>query len=197
MKIDITYDFVCPWCYLAVQTLEQALADKPNVEIALSPFQLTPEIPVGGVDHDAFFAARVGPAQATARFRQMEALAAEAAVPLDYASISVLPNTLLAHRAVQFAQGEGKGLQLLNALMAAHFTGRKIGEVDEIVEIAGDLELGEERLREYLSDIQTERHVRRLVGRALMSGAGGVPRFFIDGVATAGGRTLDQWRELL
>lgn len=197
MKIDVTYDFVCPWCYLAISSLERAVSSKPHIDVELWPFQLTPEVPETGVDHDAFFNGRVGEATAKERYRQMEALAAQAAIPLDYSSIRVLPNTLLAHRVVRFAQLNGKGLAVLNALMRAHFTGSNIGDIDVVARISDTKGVNAELLRTYLRDEASGPTAQKIKQHATSHGICGVPHFEIDGVASPGGRTVGQWRTML
>ncbi len=197
MKIDLTYDLVCPWCYLSATSLEVAVSRQPDIDLQLWPYQLTPDVPVAGVDHDAFFAARVGKAQAKQCYRQMEKLAEQAGIPLRYASIRRLPNTRLAHRAVLFAQSEGQGLAVLNALMQAHFTGIDIGSVDAIVKVFEEHGGNAERLRRHLADSVTEDDFPRFLQRAISRGVRGVPHVEIDGVASAGARSVEEWQTLL
>jgi predicted DsbA family dithiol-disulfide isomerase len=51
--IQVTYDFICPWCWIGEENLERALAasgfptDHP---IHFLPYQLNPDMPVRGMD---------------------------------------------------------------------------------------------------------------------------------------------------
>ena len=49
LRIDVWSDVVCPWCYLGITYLEQALEQFDNadrVDVVLRSFQLDPDVPV-------------------------------------------------------------------------------------------------------------------------------------------------------
>jgi predicted DsbA family dithiol-disulfide isomerase len=56
MKLEVTYDFVCPWCYLGLTQLSRAIttAQSTDPEVTTWPFQLMPELPATGVDNAQF-----------------------------------------------------------------------------------------------------------------------------------------------
>ena len=55
LVIDVVSDVVCPWCFVGKRRLEKALALVPEVPVAIHwrPYQLSPEIPAGGVPRQA------------------------------------------------------------------------------------------------------------------------------------------------
>src|SRR4051794_23431524 len=97
--IDFVSDVICPWCFIGLQRLEQALAQEPASEaptIAFHPFQLDPTTPPGGADLRERLAAKYGIEPGT-MFGRVEAAARESGIPLDFEKIRRTPNTLKAH----------------------------------------------------------------------------------------------------
>src|SRR5690606_40276660 len=52
--IDVFIDFVCPWCYLAHQAVNQ-LQQKRSVDVQWHPFPLHPETPQEGLSISTLF----------------------------------------------------------------------------------------------------------------------------------------------
>lgn len=53
IKIDYVSDVACPWCAVGLGNLNQAIAqigDKANFEVHFRPFELNPNMPLGGQD---------------------------------------------------------------------------------------------------------------------------------------------------
>jgi len=85
-KIQVTYDFICPWCWIGEENLERALAasgfstDRP---ISFLPYQLNPDMPVRGMDRKAYRSGKFG---SWARSQAMDAQVTHAgkAVGLEF-----------------------------------------------------------------------------------------------------------------
>ena len=63
ITIDLVSDVVCPWCYLGKARLELAIAevqDEVSVDINWRPYQLNPDYPPEGVDHQVELAKKLG-----------------------------------------------------------------------------------------------------------------------------------------
>ena len=65
MKIDIISDTVCPWCLIGKRKLEEALRQRPDLDVEISwhPFQLHPDMPLEGEDRREFTAKKFGSAE--------------------------------------------------------------------------------------------------------------------------------------
>ena len=53
IKIDYVSDIACPWCAVGLGNLNKAIAqlsDKVNFELYFRPFELNPNMPLGGQD---------------------------------------------------------------------------------------------------------------------------------------------------
>ena len=70
LDIDFHLDLVCPWCLIGKRQLERALAvftsvpGNPPVQVHWRSVQLFPDLPVEGVDFEAFYRQRLGSVEA-------------------------------------------------------------------------------------------------------------------------------------
>ena len=62
MQIDFISNTVCPWCFIGKRRLARAMAQRPNVifDVRFRPFRLDPTVPRGGLDREAYLAAKFG-----------------------------------------------------------------------------------------------------------------------------------------
>ena len=63
IKIDFVSDIGCPWCAVALGTLEQAierLKDQAEFEIHFAPYELNPQMKVGGVNAIEYLSNKYG-----------------------------------------------------------------------------------------------------------------------------------------
>jgi predicted DsbA family dithiol-disulfide isomerase len=147
LRIDMAFDFICPWCLIGKRQLEQAVAqlqqDLPNqgVSIAWQGVQLLPHLPVIGESFHDFYLRRLG-SEAAVRGRQRQVQEAAAAVGLqfNFERIQRMPNTADAHRLLCQAAVLGSPQQrdqLLERLFAAHFEhGEDLGNSNTLLAIA-------------------------------------------------------------
>jgi predicted DsbA family dithiol-disulfide isomerase len=119
-------DYICPWCYLGQD--RTALLESLGVEVTVRPYELHPEIPVGGVATER-------------RFSRIAAACTEVGLP--FAAPTRTPNSrraLIAAEAVRISAPAAFAV-LHRSLFAAHFVeGRDIGDqrvIDELVADAG------------------------------------------------------------
>ncbi|KAM0929356.1 hypothetical protein ACQ4PT_001464 [Festuca glaucescens] len=77
IKIDVSSDTVCPWCFVGKKNLDKAMEqtmDKFDFEVCWHPFFLNPDAPKEGVKKSDFYKTKFGPVQferATARMTEM------------------------------------------------------------------------------------------------------------------------------
>jgi predicted DsbA family dithiol-disulfide isomerase len=179
-------DVVCPWCYIGKRRLETALEQFPHrdqVEVVWRSFQLDPTIPEGET-----FPALPALAQKYGRpvdeMRAMqtrvEEMAAGEGLRYDLAN-GISGNTLLAHELIHLAAGHGRGGEMKERLLHAHFEeGRSVFSVDDLVPLAVEVGLDETEVREVLADRRYLAAVRQDAATAQALGATGVPFFVVD-----------------
>ena len=131
ISVAIYSDAVCPWCYLGKRRFEAALRMRPDLVVSASwkPFELNPDMPVGGADRATYIAAKFGDPE---RFAAVQArlvdLGREAGIPFRFGQVARIPNTRAAHALVALA-GE-RADAVMEAIFAAYFErGEDIGDL--------------------------------------------------------------------
>jgi len=135
MKVTVYSDYVCPFCYLGEQSLENALKEiNEDVEVEWKPFQLRPE----GTE----------PLSPKSSYIQqgwnfgVKPLAQKLGVEMVLPSMDPHPSTLLAHRGFLFAQSKSKGDEYAKAVLTAFWKYEKnIGDVNVLTDIANEIGL--------------------------------------------------------
>lgn len=145
VEIQITSDFICPWCWIGHAHLKAAIKEVNLTGTAATikylPYELNPTMPKDGANRKEYRSAKFG---SWARSQAMDAdvtLAGKrAGLEFNYEHIEVTPNTRLAHRLMFFAQGKGDAANtemLFEAVFAAYFSsGQDIGSADVLAKLA-------------------------------------------------------------
>lgn len=186
MKIEIWSDFICPFCYIGKRKMEMALdqfSQKDRVKVVYRSYELDPYIEYDPeMNVHTFFSHKYG--MSTAKAKEMnKSLQQEAEeVGLIYRFETMkYANTLDAHRLVQYANKEGKGSLLTEALLYAHFTDSKnISDHATLVEIGGQSGLNENEIVNVLESRKYKRHVRDDEEQAEEIGIKAVPYFVFN-----------------
>ncbi|MGE8179295.1 DsbA family oxidoreductase [Pseudomonas fluorescens] len=147
LRIDVFFDFICPWCLIGKRQLEHAQdllrIQQPDVDITTvwHGVQLLPQLPVQGEPFAEFYLKRLGSAEAVRmRQAQVQQAAMVVGVPIDLSRIATMPNTADAHRLLERATVLGSTAQrdvLLERLFAAYFQyGEDLGCPETLIAIA-------------------------------------------------------------
>jgi len=105
LSIEIFSDVICPWCFIGKRRLDNALASKVGEGVSLRwrPYMLYPNIPPSGWDRFEFlqrrYRARADKARIPERLQQE---AEDVGIELRYDLIRRTPNTLMAHRLIDW-----------------------------------------------------------------------------------------------
>jgi predicted DsbA family dithiol-disulfide isomerase len=210
MRIDVWSDVVCPWCYIGKRRLEEALADSgDSAEIVWHSFQLDPS---STNDDPRDLATRLGEKYGRGREWGLQANAqvteVAAEVGLEYHLDQAKPvNTVDAHRILHLARhlaetgevpADTQG-RLKERLLKAYFTdGLPVGDHATLIELATEVGLPAERVREVLAGTTYTDDVAADQAQALAYGANGVPFFVIDEkYGVSGAQPVDVFKEAL
>ena len=187
ITVDIVSDVVCPWCYLGKARLDLAVAevlDEVGVDINWRPYQLNPDYPPEGVDHQTKLAAKLGgKAAMDSAHDSLRKLGAEVGIKFDFDAIKIGPNTLDAHRVLHWAGFEGRDVQnaVMGALFKANFEeGLNVGDHAVLADIAEGCGLDRAVIAKLLdsdADIDT---VKGEIDAAAQMGVNGVPFYIFD-----------------
>ena len=189
LQIDVVSDVVCPWCYIGKRQLDRAIAawrasspSSPGPTVQWRPFQLSPEIPVGGVDRKQHMLRKFGDRSLTDIHARLRAIGEPLGISFDFDAIRIQPNTLKAHALIELASGSHQSL-LVEALFEAFFVdGRNLADDATLRQLAHAAQVG---LSDALIDTVLEDDtVTRIVAAADAEireyGVSGVPLFVIS-----------------
>lgn len=186
IMIDVVSDVVCPWCYIGRKRLEQALDLLPELDVAVHwrPFQLDPAIPQAGKDRKAYLKEKLGgQARVDEIHDQLIKLGEEDGIEFDFDAIEVAPNTLDAHRVIQWASQAGPEVQdrLVGKLFSFYFEqGLNIGDHEVLVDAASASGMDGQIVASLLATDADRESVLQEIETASRIGVRGVPCFIID-----------------
>ncbi|GFY84844.1 thioredoxin superfamily protein [Actinidia rufa] len=153
IRIDVSSDTVCPWCFVGKRNLDKAMAsskDQYDFEIKWHPYMLNPSAPKKGVNKEEFYRSKFGQQSEQIMARMTEVFRG---LGLEYDTSGLTGNTLDSHRLIYFAgeQGLDKQHNLVEELCLGYFTqGKYIGDREFLVECAR--KVGVEGAAEFLEN---------------------------------------------
>ena len=183
LSIEIFSDIVCPWCFIGKKRLDKVLATEIGEGVILRwrPYQLYPNLPDEGVDRAELLHRRYGDQADPGRVPSRIAEEAEGeGLAFRFDLIERTPNTLLAHRLMEYAFPLGVQHEMSEALFQAYFQqGRDVGRVDELVIIAAEVGLDAALVEEFLISDAAKDEVLKQLARAPELGISGVPGYYL------------------
>lgn len=188
MKIIIWSDFVCPFCYIGIKNLEEALRKKDysleDLEIEYKSFQLEPGAKyVEGRSYKQAMIERKNASDEEIQqmLDQITVMAERVGLNYDFDRMK-LTDTFPAHRLFQYAKEEGKGHEFYDELYEAFFlNGELISDPDFLINIGVKLALDEKRVTEVVhTKEEYAEEVVRDIQEASQVGAQGVPFFVFN-----------------
>lgn len=191
LRIDVAFDFICPWCLIGKRHLDNALqqfaAANPDTDIRLhwTPFILLPDTPIKGLPYQSFYVQRLGSPEAVARRRaQVQEAGDSVGLQFDFDAIRTMPNTLAAHRLVQHIgqlSGHAQQQALIEELYTGYFMhGKNIGDFAYLAHLAAKYGLPHVEAADYLNspaEADSDSYYRQSLHAANFYGIGGVPGF--------------------
>lgn len=202
IKLDIMSDPICPWCYIGKTLLERALeqeGDHPFL-IEWHPFQLNPDMPAGGMDRADYLERKFGGKDKAVKvYSEIVAHAEKAGITLNVGDIKRTPNTLDAHRLINWAKIEGKQNAIVDALFKAYFIdGRDIGDHEVLSDLADGIGMDAAVVQRLL---KSDADLEEIKGRDAMAremGVNSVPTFIVGGRhAVPGAQQPELWRKVI
>ena len=202
VTLDILSDPICPWCRIGLAHLVRALEARPDHGLALAwhPFQLNPDMPVGGMGRRAYLEAKFGGRDGAVRaYAPVVAAAESAGLALNLDRIARTPNTLDAHRLIHWAGLEGRQTPVATALFDAYFVaGRDIGDHGVLADVAADEGIDRGLVERLLASDADAEAVRARDAHARARGVTGVPTFVVaDRSVVAGAQPPELWERVI
>ena len=185
VTVDVVSDVVCPWCYLGKRRLEHAIAQVPEVAVAIHwrPYSLDPTVPPEGEDRAAYIIRKFGSLAAIdGAHERLIDLGRTEGIDYHFERITRAPNTMDAHRVVRWASAAGAGAAMVERLFAAYFSeGRDVGNHDVLGALAGEVGLPGPEISARLASDQDRDAVAAEIENAYRIGVTGVPCFILAG----------------
>lgn len=166
LRIDFISDVVCPWCVVGMRALGVALGrigKEAEVELHLQPFELNPDMAREGENVTEHVARKYGSSseRSQAVRQAIKDHGAALGFIFNYSPESRIWNTFDAHRLLHWAELEGKGLRLKEALFSANFTdGRNVSDHAVLAGIAAAVGLDGARAQQVLASGEFTQEVR-------------------------------------
>src|SRR3954467_1346705 len=155
LDIDLVADFTCPWSWLGMAQLTQALGNlSGDVETRLRwhPFRMSPpkQHAAPRTFHD-YLAERL-PSGITVPFAEKSLTEAgrELGIEFHFEKLGPLPSTSEAHRLVQLATNEARHANFAAAIFRAYFErGADIGDVEVLAQLGAEAGMSDKALRAF------------------------------------------------
>ena len=201
IHIDLWSDIACPWCFIGMRRIRQAIEGREDVELQLRAYQLQPQLPPESVDAAGYLAQRFGGAERVGTMHaRLQKLAESDGIVFDFAR-QKMANTRLAHRIVALAQREGQGVAAAEALFRGNFQeGADVARLEEALGLLSKhgVPLDVARLRVALEAGEANAEVDADLELAARYGISGVPFAVANQqVALEGAQPLEQMKEFI
>jgi len=187
MKVEIWSDVMCPFCYVGKKNFENALAQLPfkdKIQVEWKSFQLDPTLPEKGLTESTqeYLAKRKGMPEDQIEGMLVHLKNVGQEVGIDFRQdISIPVNTLKAHRLSHFAQAQGKGNEIEEALFKAYFTeGKNVGNDEVLLDLIESIGLNKNEAKQFLASEELLQEVKSDISEANELGISGVPFFVIN-----------------
>lgn len=180
LKIEITSDFICPWCFIAERRLLKAAKDMGiAVRLNFWPYELNPDMPPEGLARKLYRSTKF---QSWEKSNELDqgTITASADDPLEfnYDRIEFTPNTRNAHRLVWHVQNEDceRAMRLVDAIFEGYFSnGRNIGDSQVLAEIAATTGSDVQETLDFLESDAGSHEVILMEQHGVAKGQRGVP----------------------
>jgi predicted DsbA family dithiol-disulfide isomerase len=200
LKIEVWFDVACPYCYIGLKHLENAInlykGERPNV--IFRSFELEPEIAVDCDETQCITLMRQYRLSALRARQTLDAItntgrAAGLAINFDKV---IRTNTFDAHRLIHLAGDEGKGWEIICKIFSACFEdGEHIGSKRVLTTLAAGLALDAKQFLEgnlYAAEVRADEHLAQRMGVSK------VPFFLFDGkYSITGAQPVDVFLSLM
>jgi len=182
IRVEITSDHICPWCFVGKRNFELALKDSSaspyKFEVSYKPFYLSTDIPAQGVPLQQYLNEKYGnfDPRRHDHLRDMGK-----AVGINFLQDRNIYPTRESHRLVEFAKKQGKEGPVTEAIYHAYFEeGRNIIDHNVLAAIGKEAGLYEQDVKDYLATDEGKSAVESMVLDAHKKRIHGVPHFIIS-----------------
>ena len=189
IKIDYVSDVACPWCAVGLGNLNQAIAkfrDQANFEVRFHPFELNPNMPLGGQDAIEHLTEKYGLTAEEVKANQanIRTKALEAGFEFHPEGRKRVYNTFDAHRLLYWA-GQEFGLErqaiLKKELLNTYFClAVNLDDQENLIDAVIRSGLDSARAQDVLKNNEFSREVREEESTYTNAGINSVPSIILN-----------------
>ncbi len=184
LQVDVIADLICPWCYLGKKRLDDALSAVrgPSI-VSWFPFQLNPDMPMQGMAFADYLSSKFGePEKLESGLAALVAAGKAAGIDFRFDLISIVPNTLNAHRLMGLSALQGADTSLLAERILSSFfsSGEDISDREILVQAGESVGLARGEVLLSLEDEKSRSSVLAQESQVRLSGVTGVPDFLVN-----------------
>lgn len=203
LTIEMTSDFICPWCLVADTNLQKAITSLSSANAQLGnpveiqriwyPFELNPDMPEAGMDRKTYRTNKFGSWEYSQQLDAKTVQVGQAnGIEFRYDLMKVTPNTLKAHRLTWLAGNAGKATEMAERILRAYFTeGQDIGDVGTLVNLAAEIGLDSAHVKTFLLSQAGIQEIEALKRQAIAQGIRSVPTIRIGREVLIGGQPTE------
>ena len=203
LNIQITTDFICPWCWIGEEKLERAIEASKfagNTHLTFVPYLLNPNMPVEGKDRKEYRTSKFGSwVHSQAMDAQVTQAGKASGLIFNYDVVEKTPNTLAAHRLVWRQQvNSGNATEMVKAIFNAYFSeGRDIGDLEVLADIAATFGQDQEDTLSFLKSSEGTDEILQQVTDVSRAGVHSVPSVSIEGRVVSGAQPVEIFAGIL
>lgn len=184
IRVDVWSDIACPWCYIGKRKFETAVAESGiPVEIEYHAFELAPDLPreFEGSEQEYLRIRGYSAEEVQPLLARIVGAAKVVGLEFDY-DILRHTNMLKGHQLIRWAKSEGRQLEMVERILAAHFEeGRHVGRDEDLADLAAEIGLDREQALLALRDERYVDDVHADESDARQLGIQGVPYYVFEG----------------
>lgn len=204
MKMEIWFDYACPFCYIEKRQLENALESfvgRDDLEITYRAFELDPDADCEKVvlARNAFMS-KYGytSEQANKAIEDITEIASIVGLNFNYHK-ALYTNTFDAHRISKYAETKGKGVEIVEKLLYAFFIeNRELNNHNVLIDIAMKIGLDKLQVEKVLKSDKFTEEVRYDELKAKKLGIRTIPYCIIDEkYSISGAQSADMIKKII
>lgn len=193
MRLEVWFDFICPFCYMGKKSLEMALKETGlvgQIEVIYKSFELDPnEISDRNTSINVRLAEKYGITLEEAQKMNENVKLLAQGYGLDYYIEGMKQtNTFNTHRLMKYAETKGKGREITEGLFRAYFTeGKFLDDIEVLASLAEEVGLNREEVLRIINSQAFSNEVRKDERQTAKLGITGVPYYLFNGKYTLSG----------
>jgi len=184
IKIDVVSDVACPWCYVGMKRLENAIQQWKGqpIEIEWHPYQLDPTISKKGIDRITYLENKFGDLERTKPMTDAISDAGETlGITFNFGDQWLAVNTLPLHQLLHVAGQEGFKTVLKERFFKAYFDENlHLNSIEVLSKIMKEYNWDKEKVERVISDDSIAYAVTQEIKHYQQRGVSSVPFFIIN-----------------